>query len=830
MRLTALVLLAGLARAGEIVLPAPALERTAPVPMVYRTTPQATGKGTLSLTWTDVHGRVVDERELPFELNDETDIGFTLDLRRAAAMNNELRIRLVFEGIDKERKRDHREEEARASFVAKPPRWRWDDYVILMWQRHTAEESGKLKALGINAGQSNGRSLKPPDFLLKNDLRWYAENIATDFYSEYHRWRPDRRPHWAFLDVKEFYKKNPDSPEPFKRHPSLSDPEWLKRVHDRLVESARFHSAYRPVFYSLGDEPGIADLAAYWDFDFSDYSLAEMRKWLRARYPTLAALNRQWGTSFDTWDRVVPDTTNQAMRRADENYSAWSDHKEWMDTAFSRALKMGNDAVRSVDPEAFVGIGGGQMPGWGGYDYAKIARSLTAIEPYDIGNNVEIIRSLNPAMAVVTTAFASGPWEKHRVWYELLHGGRGLIIWDDKRGFITNEGAVGPRGAEVRPYYTELRNGVAAALINSRREADPVAIHYSQASMRIEWMLAQRGKGAAWAGRNSAIERMDSAFLRLRESWCRLIEDLGLQYDFVSYDQVEAGELLRGGYRVLVLPRSTALSEAEARAIREFVEQGGTLIADGEPGTFDEHCRRLEKPRLAGVPLAEMSALEYHQQRLVGKERAALDEAAKIVHQAGVLPPFPLDDPFGVETHRFRNGALTIVGLLGNPQLRVDELGPPEFKSNERFATPRKVRLALPRTLQVYDLRAGKSLGELRELAVALEPYEPALFACSPVPIPGLRLAVPPKLARGGDARIGIAFVRAHPAARPVLRIEVLDPSGTVVPHYSGNLVAAGGAASHLVPVAHNDPAGTWQVRVRDVYSGQVAARSFEVF
>ena len=65
----------------------------------------------------------------------------------------------------------------------------------------------------------------------------------------------------------------------------------------------------------------------------------------------------------------MPPTTNEAMKRPDDNFSSWCDFKEWMDVGLCAALKMGNDAVRSVDPEAYVGIGGGQMPGWGGYDY-----------------------------------------------------------------------------------------------------------------------------------------------------------------------------------------------------------------------------------------------------------------------------------------------------------------------------------------------------------------------------------------------------------------------------------------------------------------------------
>ena len=149
-----------------------------------------------------------------------------------------------------------------------------------------------------------------------------------------------------------------------------------------------------------------------------------MRLWLKERYATLSALNRQWGTSFGTWDAVTPDTTREAMKRAGDNFSSWADHKEWMDVSYARALRMGADAIRSVDPDAYVAIAGAQVPGWGGYDYYRLSQVLSAIEPYDIGNNIEMIRSFNPGIAVVTTSFARGPWEKHRIWYELLHGAR----------------------------------------------------------------------------------------------------------------------------------------------------------------------------------------------------------------------------------------------------------------------------------------------------------------------------------------------------------------------------------------------------------------------
>src|SRR5207245_2794335 len=200
----------------------------------------------------------------------------------------------------------------------------------------------------------------------------------------------------------------------------------------------------------------------------------------------------------------------------------------------------------------------------------------------------------------------------------------------------------------------ELTSGNVAHLINGERQADPIAIHYSQPSLRIEWLLEQRPKGEAWVQRSSGTEE-GSDFQFLRESWCRLIEDLGLQYRFVAYDQVEDGELLRGGYRVLVLPRSTAISKAEADAMLRFVEQGGVLIADGEPGVFDEHGRKLPRPLLADLfsgphngPVTERAfgqgkatflsggMLNYYRDRLLGKEQNSLGLAGRLFKNASV--------------------------------------------------------------------------------------------------------------------------------------------------------------------------------------------------
>ena len=430
---TLAVWVGGAAAADELVLPN-SMERNQPADFAYRFDKGLTGRGSLDIEWSDVVGRLVERRRIPVDLAEAPEVVFPLDLRRAATMGNQLVAHLSLDGVEQNGGNRHFENEVSTSFIVPSAAHPWSDYQIIMWQGQTLAGYATLKELGVTAGmvQADHRdeaSTSMPSLarLVEADLHCYLENIATDFYSLYHKWYDGRPVDWRFLEAKQRYWANPRDHAAFMREPSLSDPEWLNKIHDRLIRSVRALHTYRPLYYSLGDETGIGDLAAFWDFDLSDLSLAAMRQWLKDEYDSLGALNRQWGTAFGGWDEVEPMTTDEAMRRSDENFSAWADFKEWMDVAFARALKSGSDAVHAADPGAVSAIEGAQIPGWGGYDYSRLATSVDAMELYAYGENIPIARSLNPELILLTTSFQNGPREAHRVWRELLRGTRGLL-------------------------------------------------------------------------------------------------------------------------------------------------------------------------------------------------------------------------------------------------------------------------------------------------------------------------------------------------------------------------------------------------------------------
>ena len=824
----------GSASADEIVLPAGILERGKSVDVVYRTRTPVTGKGALSIAWTDSAGRVVDRRTLPVTPDGSSDIRFSLDLARAVAMSNRLHARLSLEGGGP----DWRDREADVSFVVSPPDDPWSDYQIVMWHKRTPRQYAALKALGVGGAVA----FRPPDDrpalgpvvepFLAAGLRWYVENIATDFYSSYHRWTPGRPVNWRFLETKALYRQDPRSIAPFIREPSLSDPVWLKRIHDRLVDTVRAFAPYRPLYYSLADEPGIAQTSSFWDFDLSEHSLSGMRDWLKAQYGTLAALNRQWGADFAAWDRVMPMTTREAVTRTDDNFSAWADFKTWMDVAFARALRTGTDAVHAADPKARAALEGGQIPGWGGYDYARLATAVDVMELYDYGQNVDIVRSLNPRMIMLATSSQSGPRGAHRIWRALLRGNRGLILWDAKDEFVRPDGSLGPRGRDAAAYFNRIRDGLGALLIGSVQHTDPIAMLYSPASFRTQWILDARPKGQAWSERNTDSEYEDDAIRVPTRRVSSAIEHLGLQQRFVSSEQIEHGELQRRGDRVLILPHSIALSASEAEQIRRFVAQGGVVVADGEPGTFDRHSRRLDKPRLSdvfrGAPAATMQTFPFGKGRAIYLASGTLNDRdlaaqyARLLADAGIRPQFPVTAADGspardVETYVFRNGGVTVIALQRDP-------APPGGASGETGT----VILTLPRSAHLYDLLAKKSLGRRDRLTVTLGPVEPVILAVADTEISAPAVSAPTRLRLGETATLGFRRTGSD-AALHVLHVEIADPTGAIVRHYSGNALLAGDAASWPLPLAFNDAAGTWRVRVTDVLTGQMTSSEIAV-
>ncbi|SUS04162.1 conserved exported hypothetical protein [uncultured Defluviicoccus sp.] len=600
------------------------------------------------------------------------------------------------------------------SWAAPPDQF--SEYQVIMWQEHTPAEVAGLAKVGFTATKLRGTGGKIDPVELEqrqaSGLPWYVENIVTDFLSPYHRYTPGKPNTWLFDDAKARRRADPTDISIFERQPGLSDPEWLSAVKARLMNVVRSQSRYRPLFYNLADEAGIGDLAAAWDADISPTSLSAMRQWLRTQYPDLEALNRQWDTDFGSWEDVAPELTDAAVRRADDNFSGWADFKAWMDVAFARAVRAGTDAVHEADPVALAGLEGGQTPGWGGYDYSLLAPAVDVLEIYDHGDAVELARAFNPGLIQLRTTFGQGLREHHAAWRHLLLGGRGMIVWDERNDVVQPDGQPGPRGRDIAQLVSAMRV-VSPELMAAAPSPDAVAVLYSHASFRTGWILEQRARGTNWSDRDAAREYEDNAWRASRRQILGRLREIAVEPRLLSSRMVEGGALRQDGLRVLVLPHAIALSQSEVDEIVAFARRGGLVLADADPGTFDQHSRRRSLPPLAGV--AELPEVMIRTGGHSSPE--ALASLASLLRSAGVEPRADLRGPdglpaTGIEAHWLGREDATILAL----------------QTRSPWSAPGQIQIRLLKPAAIEDLRNKGPKERKQQFSLALDPISPTVL------------------------------------------------------------------------------------------------------
>jgi len=405
----------------------------------------------------------------------------------------------------------------------------------------------------------------------------------------------------------------------FRRAPDLvSDANLSDWEANQLQPKADRDRPYRPIAYDLGDEIGMGRRVNPWDFDLSDAAVADFIAWLQARYPTIGDLNGRWGTAFADWSAIDPINANMYITTEeirdremtpsqdsfdwDENFSPWCDFKEYTDHTFAAALHRMCDYLQTQEPDIPCGFAGAQQPAaHSGYDYAKLMPGLTFLEPYDIGSSVAISRSFMDGRGpIIRTQFDGDRTGAYKLWYYLLNGESGIYIWwyqdwfEDFVEFVPSAYAL-----SLTPTLKEFSSGVGRLLVGSDHQSDPVAILYSQPSLRVQWMWDSEADGTTWPRRFGSWDRDRNMLYLSWFGWRMALEDNGFTPEFISTQELLRDVLADGGFRLLVLPRITALSDEEAATIRAWVRSGGVVVADSQTGLFDERC--TARPGSAGV-------------------------------------------------------------------------------------------------------------------------------------------------------------------------------------------------------------------------------------
>ena len=617
---------------------------------------------------------------------------------------------------------------------------------------------------------------------------------------------------------------------------------------------ARRHGVF---VWSLGDE--VQTLGSC----LSPHCARAYRAYLKEQYSTVSALNDEWGASFASWDAVglsKADDPEEAQALQQKNYPRWFDRQAYKSWNFVQFCRRYAEAYEAIDPKAKTGFeGAGRFER--GDDLDLIVRSNKFWSPYP-GTADEVIRSIAPRH------FPRANWMGYtkdadtlllKYWRMVTRGTDAVWWWrwdciGRFHGWLAPDFRPFPAVQEILADTQVVRDGLGDLLLKSTMVDDRIAILYSYPSS----FAHKLDEGGSYGG-------YEAAHLGAQ----LLVRELGMQFRYVTDRMLRLGEFDAKATKLLILPRIEALGDREADVIRQFVEGGGTVLADARVGIYDGHCkarpqgvlddlfgvRRTGRPEMTKVedPLlgtlkvdmgVEMSTSVAERgldgiptfiTKQTGKGRTILlnfdlsslpklglpdtSEGAahhmmSVFYRAGTLPRIRVLDGKGerernVELVRWQNGSIEILALF------------------RQGGQPSKATLKLAERRHVYDLRDRRSLGREKSFGVRIVPSRATFLVLCPGSAPEPEISLPAESAARGTV---VKATLRVPGAAGLHALRLRARAGdTPLAWLDRNVIVGDTPVEVQLPIAHNDPEGRVDIEVIDLFTDEAESVRLEV-
>jgi len=712
----------------------------------------------------------------------------------------------------------------------------------------------------------------------------------------------------------------------------LFNEKWIGEMEERCRKAARGFSKFSGPGYTLGDEIYLSAFLPEGRFSNSPKVVGLFRDYLKNEYKDINKLNKQWDSSHAKFEDIQLNTEKELFV-SDTNPSPWFDYRMFLTHEFMGLHYRFRDLIQSIDPGAKVGYDGTeQYSSYDGYDWYQYTRGLELNNTYSEyllkgGYPNKLFNGMCVRSFTDKKNFR-GCWTNgidytwgmnYLPWYLILCQFNSIWWYDGT--FLGIEVQAFDIDLKPSPVFAkclnniiEIQQGAATLLMNAESsfESSPIAVHYSENNFHASTLSSGIGNhvnnlglhSETWFkkpmfGDNKDMQELfgdvDSMghYAAATKNFITLFHDLGFQPRMLARQEIEAGKLNSGQYKVLVLPFVESLSKGEIAEIHTFVENGGFLIADYRTATRDKHGKMYNKS-----PLDELFGIERSSFDLE-KINIAIDVAA---HQ----------DPYGQRSY----GQLR--GLFFNPNIRLtkgsaagyNQKGVPVFISNNygkghtlflnsdiysyfsarwagtensyknifrnhfvHFANVKapykvmvndawaphteifsfedagidyigiirdfsvenhsdfEVKVPLNKKSYVYSIRDNKFLGYTDVVKSVLKSGDTLLLAQSPYRIDGVKIASKRSVKSGGDINFEIAVQsnNATELSNHVVNLKIYDPNNKNKRYLNKILYLKNGKGVYVIPISLNDQKGAWKIEAKEVISGKKASRKFTV-
>ncbi|GMW01776.1 MAG: hypothetical protein AMXMBFR84_29130 [Candidatus Hydrogenedentota bacterium] len=706
----------------------------------------------------------------------------------------------------------------------------------------------------------------------------------------------------------------------------VHDPESMAKSVQAVVEGAAEARKLGVFAYSLGDENAVRASC------LSPHCLQAYRRYLNDIYADIQSLNREWSTSYPSFDaielltegdlpaadapewfrlyfdertllhrtdsegakddaldkQIAHGDINDEMRALQAgNFARWYDRQAFQNYSYVEWCKQFQKAFMETDPYAFTGFEGTDSftirklttRSRQGGDIDLFVREMDYYGSYE-GPANEVMRSIAPP------EFPMGSWIGYtpdveellfKYWQQVTDRMNTIQWWrwdnlDGYNGYLAPNMAPFPATREILEDTQIVRDGLGTLLMQCEIQDDAIGMMYSMPSTYI-----------AHFDNNETF----GLYKRDHERWHELIHGAGLQFRYFTDRMLRQGEVDLSRFKAVILPLTFAMSEVEATALREYVHNGGTLIADVRPALYDGHCKPLAAGQLNDVfgvsqtgnrPAREIDRIyidgtlsdralimrwgNWHGKDIYPQMKVdpnvelttakGLGEAYYIHFWTGLKAPVCVLNESGkgkaillnfslfeAPADSFVRDLLEASGI--SPSVTVNaaanqsehDVEITRWKNGNMQivallgSQEGPVHVTVPNPGHVFDLKARRYLGETDRFSAELRPNRASFFAVL-LGQPGKPEILMPDSAKRGETIHVRVKVPGIDSLRPV-RLRLTDPAGTPADWMQRTVITGNQTVATDIRFAFNDDSGAWTLQAEDIITGEVVSRKVDV-
>jgi beta-galactosidase len=454
------------------------------------------------------------------------------------------------------------------------------------------------------------------DLLLRLAEQRHLRVIVQVYLDSAPDWVGQRYPDARFVDRSGAVIDSQTAPGYCIDHPGVR--QEIVKFLSALSENASRYQALAG--WDVWSEPHVINWAEFPylrnpEFCYCPNSQTRFRNWLKRKYGTLSALNAAWYRGFTQWEQVAPPRYPTIL-----SYTDYMDWRNFITDKLAEDLKTRVDAVRTADHThpitshaAAPGLFTSPTDGYGEPDdwkmsanadffgtslypkhsqsaqywsYWKLAAALdfTRSAGHSLGKGFWIgeLQAGQGATGMRIAEPVTAEDEQFWIWQAVAHGARELAIYawypmssgfeSNGYGLINLDGSLTER-ARAAGNVAKIIEQHSADLLKAHPAPAQVAILYNRPSYMV-------------GGSQPSLSKLGSAEPDSLMGLYRAFFEQQIPVDFVEPQDLIGPH--SDQYKIVFVPFPVVLSKQTAEAIKHFVANGGTAVAEARLAWNDE--------------------------------------------------------------------------------------------------------------------------------------------------------------------------------------------------------------------------------------------------